>query len=154
VGAVGAHQRRAVAPPVSRSGQRAPARPRLERGMSFAPEDRLVLRCARIDPSERALGEARALLAGPLDWDYVVESAVRHGVAPLVHRTLARLEPPATVPAAELAQLAAVSERRSVRLFGVVTEIVAALAAAGVRTLGLKDLGLALEVYPEPGLRP
>ena len=117
-----------------------------------------MLLCSRIAPSTAAEAEAADLMRAELDWDYVVESSVRHSVAPLLHNGLTRA-PGADeqVPAAALAELGRLRDlnaERNSRLYGIVGEVGEALGARGVRSLGLKDLGLALELYPDPALRP
>jgi hypothetical protein len=127
--------------------------------MSFAPEDELIILCSRTSPREAGARAARALLEPDRDWGYVIETSIKHGVAPLVHHGLTSLleQRDVHVPAwalAELGRLRATSAERNSRLYGVVGDVMDAFQAGGVRALGLKDLSLALELYPDPGLRP
>src|SRR4051794_11434730 len=102
--------------------------------MSFAPEDRLLVACSqdRVPPAQRAI--ARAVLDAPLDWDYVIEASIRHGVSPLFRHGLVqvldddyrRVVPPAA--RAELDDLLERSEARNRRLFAAVAEIAWAFA--------------------------
>ena len=128
--------------------------------MSLTADEQLMLLAARAAPDADARHRIRELVAAPLDWERFVEIAVRHGVAPLADRGLGlalgsdRLE---VVPAranAELERLAATSAVRNERLLAALSAILDALRSRGIRPLGLKDLGLAVEVFPEPGLRP
>jgi hypothetical protein len=99
----------------------------------------------------------RALLGGPLRWDYLVETSVRHAVAPLLHHGLERVGVADAVPSAardELADLARGAAERHRRLYAVTREIAEAFAGAGVDAIALKDLDLAARLYPAPGLRP
>jgi hypothetical protein len=130
--------------------------------MSLAAEDRLLLALARPSLRERDVSSAsNAALAG-LDWEYVHDASVRHGVAPMLSRSLKQweAEDPDTVAAvpdslrARLDGLYAGNERRCRRLFGIIGEIVTAFHAVGIAVLGLKDVQLAAEVYPDPTLRP
>jgi Uncharacterised nucleotidyltransferase len=50
--------------------------------------------------------------------------------------------------------LHASSARRNRRLFDALEETAAAMRAAGADPVGLKDVALAIDVYPEPALRP
>lgn len=128
--------------------------------MSFAPEDRLLLECARSRLTDANRAAAEALLERELDWEYVVEASVRHAVAPLLRNGLeqaAGAALPALVPEPalrELDTLLARSGTRNRRLYGVLGELLGAFGAAGVEVMALKDLQLAADVYPDVALRP
>jgi hypothetical protein len=128
--------------------------------MSFAPEEQLLLLASRSEPAPDDCSRMQQLAARPLQWDRLVETAVRQGVAPMVHRGLvvglgrSHSELVPEPPRSRLEELAATSSARNRRLLGVVGEILHALDGRGIRPLGLKDLGLAVEVFPDPGLRP
>lgn len=91
----------------------------------------------------------RALIGERDDWPALSDGEVRalidHGVAPLVYAA-------AHVPElrAEAMKAAAVEPLRLDDL----REVLAALAARGVRTLLMKGSALAYEVFPSPDLRP
>lgn len=125
--------------------------------MALTAEERLLLLGSRLSLRAGDHEPVAALLEGPLNWDALMASAVRHGVAPLFEHALGGAGLDTAVPVApwtELRRLAAISRARSERLRGTLGEVLSAAAAAGVRPLGLKDLGLDLEVYRAPGLRP
>jgi hypothetical protein len=101
----------------------------------------------------------RELAAGPLDWDRFVTTSVRHGVAPLAHRGLTVAlgesgDGPGASARAQLKSLAARSTARNARLLAALSTVLVALEAHAIRPVALKDLGLAIEVFPEIGLRP
>jgi hypothetical protein len=130
---------------------------RADRLVGFAPEDRLLMECSRVEIGPDGAERISALLARPLDWDAILEASIRHGVTPLVWHGLRSAGAAESVPAqtAELLQLLhQQSGQRNRRLFATLGGIVAALRAVGVDPVGLKDIGLAVDVYPEPGLRP
>jgi hypothetical protein len=123
--------------------------------MTLAREEQLILLASRPRRDEAAQARLEALVIEPLDWRYVIRTAVRHGVAPLVGKSLARAAvaaPDDTM--AELDRLASISSARNARMARVLAEIVTALADDGILPVALKELGLAYEVFPEPGLRP
>jgi hypothetical protein len=128
--------------------------------MTFAPEDSVLLACSRSDPSDDALALISELTRHDLDWEYLVEAAVRHAMSPLLGHGLglARAADPSTrVPAPvhdELVGMEAHNRRRNERLLRVAGEAATALAAEGVPSLALKDLQLVPEVYPDVALRP
>jgi hypothetical protein len=132
---------------------------KLASGPLLAPEDRLILLCCRSDnggPTSEPLAE---LTGRQLDWGYIRAAALRHGVAPLLSRTLERAieETSVNVPTtirADLRRLYAASATRHHRLYRALRSVVEAFAVAGVEVLALKDVGLAVTAYPEPGLRP
>jgi hypothetical protein len=127
--------------------------------MTLAREEQLIMLAARVGPDAAARGRIDELLHTPLDWSYLVRTAVRHGVAPLVAAGLAKAAPEAAgaIPAdarAELDRLGEISSARNARMARVLAEILTALGDGGIRPIALKELGLAFEVFPEPGLRP
>jgi Uncharacterised nucleotidyltransferase len=127
--------------------------------MACSAEDRVLLACAQVFGDAVADAEIEgALRERSLDWSYVLEASVRHAVSPLVAQGLARVaEGGAPVPPdvlEELDGMARAAASRNEGLFEVVEEIFEGLGEAGVEALALKELGLALEAYPERGLRP
>jgi hypothetical protein len=128
---------------------------------AFAPEDQLLLEACRFELDESRASVVASLVDGGLDWEYLVEAAIRHAVAPLLDHGLAAVETitgvACAVPAPARGALKALHEgsrRRNDRLFGVVEEVAPVLRAAGAEAVALKDLQLAAELYPERGLRP
>ena len=124
----------------------------------FAPADRLLLEASRVVIEDDGAERIRSLLSEPIDWDAVLEASVRHGVAPLLARSLdgVGLSDDA-VPAFARRALTALydnSARRNRRLFTVLAEVVSEMRDAGAEPVGLKDIQLALEVFPDPALRP
>ena len=67
------------------------------------PEHDLVLCIARRDLSEHRQAELRRLLSVPLDWSYLISTARRHGLMPLLYRHLNALSD--EVPATHLATI-------------------------------------------------
>lgn len=129
--------------------------------MSFAPEDQLLFLCSRVTVGEEARERTVALLRQDLDWDYVLETSIRHGVSPLLYHGLTQVMAAATprgiVPPRVMSELHALyrnTRRRNRRLYRVLGEICRACDAAGIQVLALKDIHLAREVYPDIGLRP
>jgi hypothetical protein len=103
----------------------------------------------------------RAHLHGTLDWDYLLETSIRHVVSPLVHAGLATALQPdelaALVPARvrdELRNLHDMTRARSRRLYRALAEIGREFGRAGVEALALKEIPLALQAFPDLALRP
>jgi hypothetical protein len=124
----------------------------------LTPEDRLLLLAARWGISEgdgevieRAVPQVR-------QWDYVLEAAERHGVAPLLHHALSGVPPKvADIPSGvrdDLAALERASRMRSERLFALVRDVAREFARADVAVLALKEIQLVAAVFADPALRP
>lgn len=58
--------------------------------LTFRPEEALILHCARTEISPSRLEQVKALLAQPLDWEYLLSTARLHRVLPLVYWSLKR----------------------------------------------------------------
>lgn len=123
--------------------------------MYFTPEDQFLAQCSRVKMSDP---RAANLLQGDLDWNYLLQAAILHGVAPLFYHGLTQLaQAPQFVPQAawrELEWLYQNNCRRNRRLYHVVGEVYKAFEQASIPAIGLKDLPLARTVYPDVGLRP
>lgn len=98
-------------------------------------------------------GEARTRLcrrlAGPVDWDAVVASAHRHGVAPIVYQAL-RAAPDGLVPPNVLTGLQRFyleNTHRCLLLTGLLRRIVDGLAVAGIPVIPYKGPVLAALAY-------
>ncbi|HEV7518094.1 MAG TPA: nucleotidyltransferase family protein [Thermoanaerobaculia bacterium] len=124
-------------------------------------EDRILFACTRQEllpeHSEAVAGICRqAEQAGrPIDWERLVATAERQGVAPIVGWNLQRCAadtlglPPALALRLELARFenAAIKERDAARLTGALAH----LAAGGLEAMLLKGAALDLLVYTQPG---
>jgi hypothetical protein len=120
-------------------------------------EDHILFACARQElTSEHRERVAALCRQGPIDWERLVATAFRQGVAPIVGWSLKRVSegvdlglPPALALRLELAlfENAAEKERSAARLAGALAH----LAAAGLEALLLKGAALDLLVYEQPG---
>jgi len=95
----------------------------------------------------------------PTDWQVLEREAVKHRVAPLLHRNVGDVMARFADASAESAArtIAAYSARHAERnsiLGSVVQEVLSAAAVADVPIVVRKGAHLALAVYEEPGLRP
>lgn len=129
--------------------------------MSFSQEDRLLLNCSRTAPEDANVSVIAELLQVRLDWDYIIQSSIRHGVAPLLRNAIQQILPHLKtgnqVPAHAMERLEILyqtSRRRNQRLYQIVAEIARECTKAGIAVMGLKDLQLARSIYPDPALRP
>ena len=125
------------------------------RGVVTPREVELLLRCARVELSESDRQRLRELTSCVLDWDAVVDGALRHALVPLVHLHLnAPMMPrlPADV-AARLHELAQRMAALNAYLVGELRELLAEFSARGIEAIPYKGPALALEAYGRAGLR-
>ena len=129
--------------------------------MSFAPEEQLIVLCSRTNMDSRVTSAVADVLRQDLDWDYIIEVSIRHGVSPLFYYGLTHLPPSIEltkyVPARVMDELRTIyhnAQARNRRLYGVVHDMAESFSRVGVPAMGLKDVQLAMEVYPDIGLRP
>ena len=118
-------------------------------------EHALLLHCARTRVDAERAGQIRALASAGLDWDYLVETAQRHAVLPLLCQNLSAVCPDA-VPAEALAELKKrnlANTQRSLFLTGEMFRLVEQLEAAGVKAMPFKGPVLASVYYGNPALR-
>ena len=90
--------------------------------------------------------------AARLDWDVVLDEAVRHGVIPFLHHHVATLQPPATAAQRLEREFAAVA-RRSLSLTAALVDAVTALRDAGIGVTPFKGPALAVAAYGSVILR-
>jgi Uncharacterised nucleotidyltransferase len=119
---------------------------------SLAPETRLLLACARSTLTLPARARLTALQAAPLDWNVVLDEAVRHGMIPLLHQHAAELEPPIWA-AHRLEREFAATARRSLSLTAELLHVIGALRSAGVSGTPFKGPVLAVAAYGTVVLR-
>ena len=60
--------------------------------MKLSSEDRLLLYCARISLDDGVTHEVKEVLNDYVDWGYVVESSIRHGISPLLYWNLSKID--------------------------------------------------------------
>jgi len=59
-----------------------------DQAVDFCPEEELLLCCARTAMDSERAERIRALLSKDINWEYLIQTAVRHGVMPLFYRSL------------------------------------------------------------------
>jgi hypothetical protein len=123
--------------------------------MGFCPEEQLLLAIARRELDERATAEVRELLREPLAWDYLLATAFRHGLLPLLHKNLSTAAAD-LVPGPILAKLKreSVANSQSVlHLLGKLMKAYRVLDSHGIRVAVFKGVVLARKAYGEISLR-
>jgi len=119
------------------------------------PEEALLFVASRTVLDDAALARMTQFMRGSLDWDYVRVQVERHGIHPLLHRTLERL-PDEPVPPAMRSWLAAGARRMAFRNLTQMQELVRLvqrLEAEGLPAIAFKGPLLAHRGYGNVAFR-
>ncbi len=122
---------------------------------STRPEIELLLCCARTHIDPATAKRIKTLLQTDIDWTYLLRTARRHGVMPLLYWSL-HTTYPETVPQATLAQLRdhfQTNTRRNIFLTKELLRLLNLFEAHGVPAVPLKGPVLAVSVYGDSSLR-
>lgn len=97
----------------------------------------------------------RAALAQVSDWDYLLKTALGHGVFPSLYRRVADSCPGAAPPEvwADWQRLYKIHARRNLRRVGELLKVLALLESQGIAAVSLKGLILAKMAYGDMALR-
>lgn len=138
------------------NNSRASVEQRQLRGVEPPPEVELLLLCARAELRESDRRRVRELVdGGLLDWDAVMDGALRHALVPLVHLHL-NAPSMSTLPAAAAARLRDLARRMAALnsyLVGELRDLLTEFSARGIEAIPYKGPALALEAYGRAGLR-
>ena len=122
--------------------------------MSAYPSRLFALCCdPRQNPGTR--GETLGRAAAVRDWERALGKAGREGIQPLLYWSLR--EDPASVPGSILERLRLAFLRnvaRTTQVYRELEPVLAAIRTSGLRAALTKGGRLALDVYPDPALRP
>jgi protein O-GlcNAc transferase len=117
-------------------------------------EFRLLLACARVEPSHEDKAAIREMLIDGIDWTLFARTAVEHRLAGLPGRTLNRVAPdlvPEEIRDAFRVN-AAQTRQRNRALFDDLTRVIEALADNSVEAIAFKGPVLAFQAYGDFGL--
>ena len=121
----------------------------------LCPEELLLLCCARTRLDAQKAERLRALLSEKLDWLYLCETAMQHGMVPLVYWHLISVTPEA-VPVAWMEFLRILFEsngRRNLELTAQLLRILEIFEANGILAVPYKGPTLAVLAYGNLALR-
>ena len=116
---------------------------------SNTAEKQLLVLCARTRVSPETANEIRRILAGPLDWDYLIAESLENSVTPLFCRQLRALAC-SSVPPERQEKLATIERSIVVRAMFLTAELLRLLDAfndRGVRAIPYKGPVLAAQAY-------
>jgi Uncharacterised nucleotidyltransferase len=122
---------------------------------SNTPEKQLLVLCARRRIAPDALAAIRQLLAGPLDWEFLISESLENSVTPLFYRQL-RAVAWDLVPAERQEKLNTTARSLAVRAMFLTAELLRlldAFAARRIRAIPYKGPVLAAQAYGDFALR-
>ncbi|MGD0428467.1 MAG: nucleotidyltransferase family protein [Candidatus Acidiferrales bacterium] len=118
-------------------------------------EKQLLVCCARTSLTPEGAAKIREILAGPLDWDFLLWEAEENSVSPLLERHLSAVAPSAA-PAAAQEQLKKTCRANTVRCLYLTAELINILRlfqAQSIPTIPYKGPVLAAQAYGDVALR-
>lgn len=116
-----------------------------------------MLYCARTSMDEDVTHKVKEILDGCLDWDYIVECSMRHGISPLLYWNLKRIDDGKDVPAEVMTKLRKQyygNAAWNMLHYDELSKILIAFNDVGIDVIVLKGAFLAETVYKNIGLRP
>jgi hypothetical protein len=122
---------------------------------SVSSEKRLLVACARTVVEPAVAQEIRELCAGPLDWEFVVNTSAVNSILPLVARNIAAVAAD-LVPANHLERLTKGARANALRCLSLTAELIKVmelLRAGGVQAMPYKGPVLAVDAYGDVALR-
>lgn len=119
-------------------------------------EVNLIYSTSRLSSSASGQERIKALLAHPLDWDYLITLADRHKVTPLLYFNLKDLDAEKRIPPWTMTKIEQRFFSNCARNIVVEQEIASILqetGRSGIEVIALKGFALMEEIYRNPGLR-
>ena len=119
------------------------------------PEKQLLVCCARTQITPEIAATIRKILAGPLDWDYLLWEAEENSIAPLLQRHLSAVAPGVAPPAAQ-EQLKKTCRANTVRCLYLTAELIHILRlfqSQNIPVIPYKGPVLAAQAYGDFALR-
>lgn len=119
----------------------------------FTPEQELLLWSIRVDHTKDKRIEE--ILKAGVDWNYVQETAIQHGIIPLLYKRL-KEEMEVLVPSNELEELRTLfmaNAVRNIRMTQQLLKVLDLLADAGVEAMPFKGPALAVQAYGDLSMR-
>lgn len=123
--------------------------------VSLPPEFSLLLACARTEIDDEMAQRVREMVRQPIDWKYLIEVSLNHGLMPLLYENLKKICPE-LVPAEHLVRLKEYFQKnsaRSVFLTGELCQILDLFEAEGIASMPYKGPAIAVSIYGNLTLR-
>jgi hypothetical protein len=122
---------------------------------TVCPEKRLLVLCARMRMEPAVAQEIRALVARPLDWDYLLSQAAENSLTPLLARNLS-VSAADIVPPDQMKRLADATRANTARCLILTAELIKImdmLQSDGIPAIPYKGPVLAAQAYGDLTLR-
>lgn len=122
---------------------------------AIPPEGELLLVCARTHMGPEKAERVRQLLREPIDWEYLLRAALRHGMMPLLYWHVSSICPEA-VPKGDLDRLRIqfrANAEHNLLLTGELLKLLSLLDADGIPAIPMRGPVLAASVYGNLSLR-
>ena len=123
-------------------------------GIGGRAEHQLISLCLDVDDGVSLGRDIRALSDSALDWEYLINFAVGHGVLPVVHKCLAAAD--SAVPQAVLDVMAVRARKYAISNLVMTSELrtlIELLRSKGIEAVPVKGPALAISAYQDIGLR-
>ena len=119
------------------------------------PELELLLRCAQMQIDTDGAARIAEIVSRDMDWEHVVVTARRHGLIPLLHRSLASLRPAGLSPSTleHLRMLAEAIRFQNLVKAKALLDTLLALEGAGIAAIPYKGPALAVFLFKDLALR-
>jgi hypothetical protein len=126
-----------------------------ERQLKLRLEDKLLLQCVRIHRSSTEFETVKELAGGNINWTYVIDKALAHGVMPLLYRSLCAFCQDSVPEAAfdRLRKLYSANAQRNLLLTSELAKILDLFATSAISVVPLKGPVLAFSAYNNLSLR-
>ena len=124
--------------------------------MNLSAEDTFLLGCERTSMDKAGITKVKEVLNGGLDWNYILETARQHGIAPLLYHHIKETADE-NVPEHVVEYLRTLyngNVARNMLLYDALGTVLKAFKHAGIDVIVLKGAALAETVYRDIGLRP
>lgn len=124
--------------------------------MAFSNEQKLLLYCSQARISKTDLHNIKALSTLPMDWRYVLDTALFNGIAPLLYYHLKKIHQHHNIPSSTMDQLKKSylsNTAKNTYLGNELGRLLEEFAAKCIDVIVLKGPALANLVYPDFGLR-
>lgn len=121
--------------------------------LQFTPEQELLLWSIRVDHTKDQ--EIADILSKKVDWNYVRETAIQHGIIPLLYKRL-KEEMSDLVPSHELLELQILfmaNAAQNLQMTQQLIRVLDLLANAGIEAMPFKGPALAVQAYGDLSMR-
>lgn len=124
--------------------------------MQLTPEEKLILLCVKVQPTQLELEQLNILILQIEDWEYLITTIIARGIGPLFFKKLALLSNRSQIPATiqtKLQQVYYKTFTRSTILYEHFRKIGEVFAKHGISVIALKGIYLSECLYQDIGLR-